>query len=201
MPEDRPSSPPVEPGTPFPQPTPTEPRQQFHIGEEFGTAKKNLPPVTIVLIGVAAVVIVALIIAFIQRPHSLATGTIDDVVSVEVPDQNMVMVGIHVSIHNTGEKPYWIRTIEAGLDTDSGNYTDQSAPAVDYDRYFQAFPALKVNAPPPLKRESMIGPNGDMKGMVIVSFPVTPDVFAKRKALRVTIQPYDQPKPLVITKQ
>src|SRR5690348_3589668 len=104
MPEDRPSSQTAPPGTPGPQATPTEPGQQFHIGEEFGTAKKNLPPLTIVLIGVAAVVVVALIVAFIQRPHSLATGTIDDVVSVEVPDQNMVMVGIHVSLHNTGEK-------------------------------------------------------------------------------------------------
>jgi hypothetical protein len=200
MQEDRPSSPTAQPGTPVPEPARTDPVQQFHIGEEFGTAKKNLPPLTIVLIGVAAVVVVALIVAFIQRPHSLATGAIDNVVAVDIPNQNSVMVGIHVSIHNTGEKPYWIKTIEAGVDTDTGTYTDQSAPAVDYDRYFQAFPELKVNAPPAVKRESMIGPGGDMKGMIIVSFPVTADVFAKRKALRVTVQPYDQPKPMVLTK-
>ena len=145
-------------------------------------------------------VLVAVIVAVIQRPHSLATGSIDDVVFVEVPNQNSVMVAIHVSIHNTGEKPYWIRTIDADLDSDTGSFTDQAAPAIDYDRYFQAFPALKTDATPALKRESMIGPNGDMKGMIIVSFPVTPEVFAKRKALHVTLQPYDQPKPLVLTK-
>ena len=194
MPEETPSSPAA------PSPTSTEPKTPFDIGEEFGTARKNLPPITIVLIGVAAVVLVASIFAFIQRPHSMATGSIDDIISVEVPNQNSVMVAIHLSIHNAGEKPYWIHSIEAGLDTDTGNFTDQAAPAVDYDRYFQALPALKANAVPPLKRESMIEPNGDAKGMIIVSFPVTPDVFAKRKALRVTIQPYDQPKPLILTK-
>jgi len=194
MPEETPSGPDAPPSS-----QPAAPRP-FHIGEEFGTPNKNLPPARIVLIGVAAVVLVALGIAFLQRPHSLATGSIDDIVPVELPGQSSVMVAIHVSLHNTGEKPYWIRSIEAGVDTDAGNYTDQSAPAVDYDRYFQAFPPLKVNAPPPLRRESMIVPNGDMKGMIIVSFPVSADVFAKRKALRVTIQPYDQPKPLILTK-
>ena len=190
----RPAAPPPSQPDPGPAPRP------FHIGEEFGTPNKNLPPARIVLIGVAAVVLVALVIAFVQRPHSMATGSIDNIVPVALPGQSSVMVAIHVSLHNTGEKPYWIRSIEAGVDTDAGNYTDQSAPAVDYDRYFQAFPPLKVNAPPPLRRESMIGPNADMKGMIIVSFPITADAFAKRKALRVTIQPYDQPKPLILTK-
>jgi len=198
MSEETPSSP-AAPSS-APPPSPDEPKIPFHIGEEFGTARKNLPPATIVMIGVAAVVLVAVIIALIQRPHSLATGSIDGIISVEVPNQNLMMVAIHLSVHNGGEKPYWIKSIEAGLDADNSTYTDQAAPAVDYDRYFQAFPALKANAPPPLKRESMIGPNGDLKGMIIVSFAVTPEVFARRTALRVTIQPYDQPKPLVLTK-
>ena len=36
--------------------------------------------------------------------------------------------------------------------------------------------------------------------MIIVTFPVTSDVFAKRKFLRVTITGPDQLVPLVITK-
>jgi len=198
MPEETPSSPAAQPEPSLPQST--RPPSTFDISEEFGTAKKNLPPVVIVLIGVVAVVVVAVIVAIIERPHSLASGSIDDVVFAEVPNQNMVMVGIHLSIHNSGEKPYWIRTIEAGVDTDTNHFTDEAAPAVDYDRYYQAFPALKVNAIPPLKRERMIVPKGDMKGMIIVTFPVTADVFEKRKAIQVTIQPYDQPKPLIVTK-
>ena len=43
-------------------------------------------------------------------------------------------------------------------------------------------------------------PGGETKGMVIVTFPVTADVFAKRKLLRVTITGPDQLVPLVLTK-
>jgi hypothetical protein len=193
MPEETPSSPAAPPSPVAPESGASEPKTPFDIGEEFGTARKNLPPLTIVLIGVAAVVLVASIFAFVQRPHSMATGSIDDVVSAEVPNQNSVMVAIHLSVHNAGEKPYWIHGIEAGLDTDAGNFTDQAAPAIDYDRYFQALPALKANSLPALKRETRIEPGADVKGMIIVSFPVTPDAFAKRKALRVPSSPTISP--------
>ena len=43
-------------------------------------------------------------------------------------------------------------------------------------------------------------PGGQIKGTIIVSFPITPDAFASRKSLKVTIQPYDQPVPLVLVK-
>src|SRR5580698_8015825 len=180
--------------------SPPQPRTQFHIGEEFGTAKKNLPPVKIVAIGVGVVAVIAIILALAQRPHSATTGSIDDVVSVEVPDQNMVMVAINVSFQNNGVKSYWIHTINADLDTTSGAFTDDAASPADFDRYFQAFPALKQHALAPLEREAKITPGGRLAGTVIVAFPVTPDAFAKRKSLKVTIQPYDQPVPLVLTK-
>ena len=173
---------------------------QFRIGEEFGTAKKNLPPVKIVIIGVAVVAVVAIVAALLQRPHSATTGSIDDVVSVEVPDQNMVMVAINVSFQNNGVKSYWIHTIKADLDTTTGSFTDDAASPADFDRYFQAFPVLKQHALAPLEREAKINPGGRIAGTVIVTFPVTPDAFANRKSLKVTIQPYDQPVPLVLTK-
>ncbi len=180
--------------------SPPQARTQFHIGEEFGTAKKNLPPVKIVAIGVGVVAVIAIILALVQRPHSATAGSIDDVVSVEVPDQNMVMVAINVSFQNNGVKSYWIHTIKADLDTTSGSFTDDAASPADFDRYFQAFPALKQHALAPLEREAKITPGGRIAGTVIVAFPVTPDAFANRKSLKVTIQPYDQPVPLVLTK-
>jgi hypothetical protein len=198
MPDEIPSPPPAPPSPATS--APAQPRTQFHIGEEFGTAKKNLPPVKIVAIGVGVVAVVAIILAFAQRPHSATTGSIDDVVSVEVPDQNMVMVAINVSFQNNGVKSYWIHTINADLDTASGSFTDDAASPADFDRYFQAFPALKQHALAPLEREAKINPGGRIAGTIIVTFPVTPDAFASRKSLRVTIQPYDQPVPLVLTK-
>lgn len=194
MPEQTPPlTPPAPPSARQPHPLP-------HMGEEFGTAGKNLPPVKIVAIGVAAIVVVALIVAFVQRPHSAATGTIEDVTSVEIPNQNSVMVAITVSIHNGGTKPFWIHNMDAELDTGSAQFKDDVAAAVDVDRYLQAFPALRQHALAPLKSDAMLDPGAETKGTIIVSFPVAPDAFANRKSLKVTIHPYDQPVPLVLTK-
>ena len=198
MPEDIPSPSPAPPGAPAS--ARQEPGTSFHIGEEFGTAKKNLPPVKIVAIGVGVIAIVALIASLAQRPHSATTGSIDDVVSVEIPDQNSIMVAINVSFQNNGTKPYWIHTIKANLDTNSGSFSDDAASPADFNRYFQAFPTLKQHALAPLEREARINPGGRTTGTIIVAFPVTPDAFANRKSLQVTIQPYDQPVPLVLTK-
>lgn len=172
-----------------------------HMGEEFGTAKKNLPPLKIVGIGVAVIAVVGLIIAFLQRPQSSASGSIDNINAVEIPNQNSVLVAISVSFRNNGEKPFWIKSTKAELDTANGNFTDEGASAVDFDRYYQAFPALKGNSYPALQRESKIEPGGSVKGTMIVSFPVDQNGFNGRKALKVIVQPYDQPAPMVLTKE
>jgi hypothetical protein len=169
--------------------------------DEFGTAAKNLPPAKIIGIGVVAVAVVAIIFAVVQRPQSSASGSIDNMISAEVPNQNLLLVAISISIHNHGKKPFWIRSTKADVDTGNGQYSDEGLSAVDFDRYFQAFPALKENSYPPLKRESMIEPGGEVKGTIIVSFPLTSDQFSNRKSLKVSVQPYDQPVPLVLTKQ
>jgi len=191
--------------TPMPPATnasapPSKPASRFEIGEEFGTAKKNLPPARIVLIGVAILAVIAGMMAFLQRPKSSATGSIDQMVSVEIPNQGSVMVALNVSFRNNGSKPFWIHTITADLDTAGGTYSDTAASPVDFDRYYQAFPALKQYAIAPLQTEAKINPGAQTQGTVIFSFPVTPDAFANRKVLKVSIQPYDQPAPLVLTK-
>jgi hypothetical protein len=121
-------------------------------------------------------------------------------VSVEIPNQGSVMAAINVSFRNHGVKPFWIHTIKAELETTDGTFSDDAASPVDFDRYYQAFPALKQYAIQPLEREAKIEPGGQTQGTLIVSFPVTPVAFASRKVLKVIIQPYDQPAPLVLTK-
>jgi len=141
------------------------------------------------------------VMAILQRPTSASTGKLSDIVSVEVPRQNLVMVAINISIANHGEKPYWIHTIQATLETASGGkFNDQPASAVDFERYFQAFPDLKEHALSPLLPETKIDVGGQTAGTIIVSFPVSAQDFASRKSLTVKIQPYDQPAPLVLTK-
>jgi len=188
MPEETPSTPASQP---------TDAPIPFNIGEEYGTAKKNLPPIKFVLIAIAAVALVAgVLIAF--QEQAPATGSITDVQSVEVPGQNMVMVAINISMHNRSRKSFQIQTITVQLDAGSTPLEDKPASTVDLERYYQAFPVLKVHALPPLARENTIAAGADAQGTIVVSFPVTPEAFAARKALKVTIQSYDREVPVVI---
>jgi hypothetical protein len=152
-----------------------------------------------VLIAIALVALVAgVLIAF--QEQAPATGSITDVESVEVPGQNMVMAAINIAMHNRSRKPFQIRSIQVQIDTGGTPLEDSAASTVDLDRYFQAFPALKQHALAPLARENTIAANADAQGTILVAFPVTPEVFAGRKTLKVTIQSYDREVPVVLTK-
>jgi hypothetical protein len=190
-----------QPTPPPSAPPPPEPPTNFNIGDEFGTARRNLPPAGIVLICLAAVAILVGIFAFTERSKPQGGGSIDSVTAVEVPDQNTLLSAITVTLRNTGEKPLWIHTLKARLTTaDEKTFDDDTASGVDLDRYAQAFPVLKENAQPPLLPETKILPGTEHRGTIVVSFPVTKQAFEQRKSLTVTIQPYDQPVPVILTK-
>lgn len=187
--------------TPSPQVAvaPPAPVTEFHIGEEFGTAKRNLPPAGIVAICIAAVAIVVGIFAFTQRPKPQGAGAIDFVAAAEVPGQNMILAAITMTLRNRAEKPLWIHTLKAELTTADGQvFDDNAASVVDLDRYFQAFPALKESAEPPLAPETKLLAGAPLKGTIIVGFKVTKAAFDQRKSLTVSIQPYDQVLPVIL---
>ncbi len=117
-----------------------------------------------------------------------------------MPNQNSVLVAATLTLRNSGERPLWIHTIQGKLKMPDTDYSDDAASAVDFDRYFQAFPELKQGARSPLMPETKILPGNDATGTVIVSFPVTRDAFSKRQSFSISIQPYDQPLPVVLTK-
>jgi hypothetical protein len=203
MPDETPTPPsiPATPAVPAgSSATPTDQGTRFDIGEEFGTAKRNLPPARIVVIGVVIILIVAGIISFATRAKPQGEGSIENMSVAEVPNQNMVLVAMNVSVRNTGEKALWIHSIQGSLKTDTGDFTDVPVSPVDYDRYFQAFPALKEHAENALLPETKIQSGAEAHGMVLVSFNVPKDAFDKRKSVGVVIQPYDQPRPIVLTK-
>jgi hypothetical protein len=184
---------------PEPQPSPPDEQSKFDIGEEYGTARKNLPPAGILAICIAVVLVIVAVYSLTHRAHALSTGSIDDVTAVDVPGQNMVMVAINVTVQNNADKPSWIHTIGATLDTGKGKFDDDASPAVDAQRYFQAFPALKQHAVAFLMPEARLDPKNKTSGMIVVSFPVTQDVFNARKSLTVTVTPYDE-MPVVMKK-
>lgn len=193
------SNPPLTPSSPPSPPTPEQSQEKFDIGEEYGTARKNLPPAGIVAICVVVVIAIVAIYSFTNRAKQHSTGTIDDVVTTVVPGQNMVMVAINVSLQNNEKKPLWIKSIQVGADVNGQKLSDDAIPAVDAKRYIETLPDLKTHALQLLAPEMQINPGEKIAGTVLGSFSVSADAFAARKSVSVTVSPYDE-LPLVLTK-
>jgi hypothetical protein len=200
MPDQTPAPPPQPPVPQPASPTPASKGPTINIGEEYGTAKKNLPPAKIVLIAIGAVLVIVLIASFLKRATPQASGSLDNVTAVEIPGQGSTMVALTFTLHNTSEKILYVHTLESKLQSPSGDSTADAVSAIDFDRYFQAFPALKNGAQPALPPETKLQPGESTTRTIIVAFPVTLDVFNQRKSVSVVIWPYDQTVPVVMTK-
>jgi hypothetical protein len=198
MPDQTPVPPPTPPAPAGPPAIPAGPT--INIGEEYGTAKKNLPPAKIVLIAIGVVAVVVLIASFLKRATPQASGSLDNVAAVQIPDQSSTMVALTFTLHNTSDKTLYVHTLQGSLKSAGGDSTADAVSAVDFDRYFQAFPALKSAAQPALPPETKIQPGESVTRSIIVAFPVALDVFNQRKSVSVVIWPYDQTVPVTLTK-
>jgi hypothetical protein len=198
MPDQPPVPPPTPPAPAGPPAIPAGPT--INIGEEYGTAKKNLPPAKIVLIAIGVVALVVLIASFLKRATPQASGSLDNVAAVQIPDQSSTMVALTFTLHNTSDKTLYVHTLQGSLKSAGGDSTADAVSAVDFDRYFQAFPALKSAAQPALPPETKIQPGESVTRSIIVAFPVALDVFNQRKSVSVVIWPYDQTVPVTLTK-
>jgi hypothetical protein len=190
-----PASPPAGNTAATVQPGPT-----INIADEFGTAKRNLPPAKILLITTGVILVIVGIYSFFDRAKPLGNGSLDNVAAVDLPGQNSVLVALTFTLSNSGKKSFWVHGIEGKLVTASGESTGTAVSAVDFDRYYQAFPTLKDNAMTPLSPEDKLQPGEEIKRTVMVSFPVTLDAFNQRKSVSVVVQPYDQPVPITLTR-
>ena len=192
------SNPPITP-SPAPPPPASDPQTNFEIGEEYGTARKNLPPAGIVAICVVVVAAIAGIYSYTHRPRAHSSGSIDGVFAAAVPGQKMMMVAINVTLQNNEQKPSWIKSIQVAGDVGGQQQSDDAIPAVDANTYLDGMPDLKQHTLRLLTAEMRFNPGEKITGTVLTSFPVTPEEFAVRKSITVTITPYDE-VPLVLTK-
>lgn len=203
MPDQTSGIPTGSPPTPS-QPAATQPAVQpgptINIGDEFGTAKRNLPPARIVGAAVAGVVVLVAIIAFLQRAKPQGGGSLDNVVAVEIPGQSAVLVALTFTLRNAPAKSLWVHDVKGKLRTPQGESTSDAVSAVDFERYFSAFPALKEGSQPALSPEDKLQPGQEVHRSIVVSFPVSLDQFTQRQSVAVVIQPYDQPVPIVLSK-
>jgi hypothetical protein len=200
--------------TPNPAPTPPAPPSApadaavtsphrgptINIADEFGTAKRNLPPLKPLLLTTAGILVIVAIVSFFQRAKPQGAGSLDAVTAVELPGQNASLVALTFTLRNSGKKSLWVHDIQGKLITSSGEASSDAVSAVDFDRYYQAFPTLKANTQPALSPEAKLQPGEEVKRTVIVGFPVSLENFNQRRSVSVVIQPYDQPVPVTLTK-
>jgi hypothetical protein len=199
MPDQTPAPPPATPPQP-PAPPATPAGPTINIGEEYGTAKKNLPPTRIVLIAIGIVAVVVVIASFVKRAKPQGSGSLDNVVAVEIPGQTSTMVALTFTLHNGSDKSLYVRSLQGKVTTASGEATADAVSAVDFDRYFQAFPTLKSGAQLPLSPEVRLEVGQTINRTIIVAFPMTLDAFNQRKSVSALIWPYNYTVPVTLTK-
>jgi hypothetical protein len=200
VPPNSPSSPTTATSGPSTPPPSVPSGPTINIADEFGTAKRNLPPAKIVLLAIAAVLLVVGVASFLHRAKPQATGSLDNVAAVEIPGQGATLVALTFTLRNTGDKILYVHSIQGKLNTASGEFSSEAVSAVDFVRYFQAFPALKNGAQPALSPEAKLQPGEGVTRTVVVAFPVNLDAFNQRHSVSVIVEPYDQPLAITLTK-
>lgn len=185
--------------------------------EELDSARWSLPPVIPVVVAAAVLAIVLGIYLASSRNPPTSTGSAVRVVALPMHieskgsiapgqegtiDQNVeksdsVLVNIALDVKNAIGKPMYIKGLQAKLVTEKGEFSDDAAPASDYERIVQAYSQLAIPDVKPFQAESSIAANVDQKGLAIFSFPVSRDDWDKRKSLQATVNFYDH-APLII---
>ncbi len=194
------------PDTPNPAPqqpkaaSPSPDAGHIPMTEELDSARWSLPPALPIVLALAGVAIVVGLIAFTMRAKPVASGAITNIATFD--QQSNVLVAMRVTLDNKIEKQLWIRDISSELETADGKtYPDHAAPAVDAERYLQAFSpekraSVKADA---LREELKIPPGKSYTGYLIFSYPVSQAAFDGRKSLTLRIAMYD--RPAVVIKQ
>lgn len=161
--------------------------------EEFDRAKWTLPPAAPVLIVLGVLAVVIGTIAWIYRPLPQDSGEIVSVFALQPPDQQNVLVAVQLNLHNLSKKPMRIMSAEAELTVPGQDkMKDESLSAVDFERYFQAFPELKQHAGDPLPIEADIAPGAAQAGTLIFGFNVPKDAWDKRQKFTVRLWLHDR---------
>ena len=140
------------------------------------------------------------IYSFTQRAKPQGAGSLDNVNAVAIPGQNDTLVALTFTLRNSGQKSLWVHGIQGKVLTATAELSSDAVSAIDFDRYYQAFPMLKADTQPALVPEDKLQPGQEIKRTVIVSFPVALADFKDRRSVSVVVQPYDQPVPVVLSK-
>jgi hypothetical protein len=95
--------------------------------------------------------------------------------------------------------PLFLKDFTATLITAEGEEISCSAiEQQDLDAVYTSFPEVKALSTTPLLRETMISPGQSAEGMVLLRFPVTEDVWNRRRSAVLNVDLYHQGEQTVL---
>ena len=168
------------------------------------TARRNLLAPVLV-----AFVILGIAIALVLRytPHTVADLTIlrtavypthtqyksDTLIVGRDQAQDDLYVLTTLRVEDRLNLPIFLKDFTATLLTADGDQLTTSAvEKQDLDNLYTTFPALKPLSSTPLLRETLIDPGHSAEGMVLLHFPVTEEVWNRRRSATLHIDVYHQ---------
>ncbi len=174
-------------------PQPEENLGQVPMTEEFDSFKHTMPNAVPIATAMLLVIVIIGILAYVFRPKPVAAGTIDEAFAATAPGQSNSLVLVNLSFQNVSEKPLRLTNVNVAVHAKGSDFKDDVAPASDFPRYFEAFPALGQHARPGLLRDSKFAPKENVAGSVLVAYPLTQEEFDARDSLTVTLTFADHP--------
>jgi hypothetical protein len=174
--------------------TSSEPGDAGHVPmtEEFDSFKHTLPSAGPVIIAMVLLAIAVGTALYFLRSKPVSSGSIDQVFAVNVPGQDLALATVQLSLRNISKKPLFLKNVKITIQTSRGEFSDDFGSVSDFERYFQAFPELRQHSIAGLTREARIAPGDQISGSVMVSFPVSKELFDNRQGMTATVSYYDQ---------
>jgi hypothetical protein len=160
--------------------------------EEFDSFKHTMPSAGPVMIAMLLLALAIGAAAYFLRATPVASGSIDQAFAVNVPGQDLALATVQLSLTNISKKPLFLKNVKITIRTSKGDFSDDFGSVSDFERYFQAFRELRQHSIAGLMRDSRIAPGGQISGSVVVSFPVSKELFDARQGMTATVSYYDQ---------
>lgn len=166
-------------------------------GEELTKGSTHL-----IIAGIVAAALVSIAIAIYMIAGEKPPAAVGEVVSVtahpmhqdtsgvdangapmpkETYDQ--VLVFAHVKLHNQSKQPLFLRQILSNVTLDDGIHSSYAAIPADYERIFQAYPALAPLHGKPLPTDTTIQSGDTLEGDFVSAFRMSKEQWDARKSL------------------
>jgi hypothetical protein len=117
----------------------------------------------------------------------------DTIVVANQHSQDDLYVLTHLRIDDRLHLPLFLKDFTATLTTADGEEVTTSAiEKRDLDNLYTSFPDIKPLSSEPLLRDTMISPGESAEGMIILHFPVTQDIWDKRRRAVLNVDLYHQ---------